>query len=256
MTRVSARIDAFQRGVHRSNPRKRLIVVAGARLAWARGWPIRSNGSATCSWRGIWRRGDDLGAAAAGRRRDHRLQPPGGHRTGAAGRRRGRQAGRLRRQRIRARRRTGQLAAAAQRIAIVYDRNMSLGITVLERSVREAAASLGAEGSISRSPRSTTSTRRTRRPGTALKLGEAIARRKGCSRYRRRAIRGRAPNGEVPGDHRVVHAHGDGEIDVRAQRDDSPRCSSTARCGRRAGSSAAAAGAIRDGGCPVRRPFD
>ncbi len=35
------------------------------------------------------------------------------------------------------------LDEAARKIVVVYDRNMSLGIAVLERSVREAAESLG-----------------------------------------------------------------------------------------------------------------
>ena len=37
------------------------------------------------------------------------------------------------------------LSATAETVPLVYDRNMSLGIAVLERSVREAAASLGAD---------------------------------------------------------------------------------------------------------------
>ena len=96
-----------------------------------------------------------------------------------------------------------QLAAlqrAASSIPIVYDRNMSVGIAVLENLVREAARSLpGFDVEV----RETHHVHKVDAPsGTALKLREAIA-----------AVRGTDPaeipcaserRGEVPGDHEVV----------------------------------------------------
>jgi len=87
-------------------------------------------------------------------------------------------------------------------VPIVYDRNMSLGIAVLERSVREAAASLGVDFAVE-----ITEVHHVHKKdapsGTALKLGEAVAGARGESgtgtvkfEVERR--------GEVPGDHEVV----------------------------------------------------
>ena len=95
-----------------------------------------------------------------------------------------------------------RLNEAATSIALVYDRNMSLGIAVLERSVSEAAASLGRAFGVVISE--THHVHKKDAPsGTALKLGEAVA-----------AARGEADTsaiefeverrGEVPGDHEVV----------------------------------------------------
>lgn len=97
---------------------------------------------------------------------------------------------------------TDALDDAATRIPVVYDRNMSLGVAVLERSVREAAASLGTDFVVEISE--THHVHKKDAPsGTALKLGEAIA-----------AARGEPDTGavhfeverrgEVPGDHEVV----------------------------------------------------
>jgi 4-hydroxy-tetrahydrodipicolinate reductase len=94
------------------------------------------------------------------------------------------------------------LDRAAESIALVYDRNMSLGIAVLERSVREAAASLGAEFEVEISE--THHVHKKDAPsGTALKLAESVATARGEPgtgavgfHVERR--------GEVPGDHEVV----------------------------------------------------
>jgi 4-hydroxy-tetrahydrodipicolinate reductase len=95
-----------------------------------------------------------------------------------------------------------RLDEAAVSVPVVYDRNMSLGIAVLERSVREAAASLGLDFSIEISEVHHVH-KKDAPSGTALKLGEAIAEARGepgtdsieFSSERR---------GEIPGDHDVV----------------------------------------------------
>ena len=97
----------------------------------------------------------------------------------------------------------GQLAAlqrAADSIPVVYDRNMSVGIAVLEDLVRRAARALP---EFAVEVRETHHVHKVDSPsGTALKLGEAIA-----------AVRGTDPagivyeserRGEVPGDHEVI----------------------------------------------------
>ena len=97
-----------------------------------------------------------------------------------------------------------QLAAmqrAADSIAIVFDRNMSLGIAVLQGLVTQAATALGGDFDIE--VQETHHVHKLDAPsGTALKLGEALA-----------AARGTAADdihyeverrGEVPGDHTVV----------------------------------------------------
>ena len=94
------------------------------------------------------------------------------------------------------------LDKAATSIPVVYDRNMSLGIAVLERSVRAAAASLGMDFSVEISEVHHVH-KKDAPSGTALKLGEAVAEARGeqgtgsveFSSERR---------GEVPGDHEVV----------------------------------------------------
>lgn len=95
-----------------------------------------------------------------------------------------------------------KLDAAASKIPLVFDRNMSMGIAVLERTVRDAAASLGPDFTVEISE--THHVHKKDAPsGTALKLGEAIAESRGESgtgkirfEFERR--------GEVPGDHEVV----------------------------------------------------
>lgn len=93
------------------------------------------------------------------------------------------------------------LGDAARIVPVVYDRNMSLGIAVLERTVREAAASLGPDFSVEISE--THHIHKKDAPsGTALKLGEAIAEARGDPDTG--AIRFHSERrGEVPGDHEV-----------------------------------------------------
>ena len=92
------------------------------------------------------------------------------------------------------------LEEAAARIPVVYDRNMSLGVAVLETLVRQAAKALPG---FAVEVHETHHVHKIDAPsGTALKLGEAIA-----------AARGTDPaeihyeserRGEVPGDHEVI----------------------------------------------------
>ncbi len=92
------------------------------------------------------------------------------------------------------------LDRASAQIPVVYDRNMSLGIGVLEHSVREAAASLGLDFEIEISE--THHIHKKDAPsGTALKLGEAVAEARGKDGTVRFEVERR---GEVPGDHEVV----------------------------------------------------
>ena len=95
-----------------------------------------------------------------------------------------------------------KLDAAANKIPLVFDRNMSIGIAVLERTVRDAAASLGPDFTVDISE--THHVHKKDAPsGTALKLGEAIAESRGesgTSQIRFEVER----RGEVPGDHEVV----------------------------------------------------
>jgi len=94
------------------------------------------------------------------------------------------------------------LDQAAMQIPIVFDRNMSLGIAVLDRVVREAAASLGPDFDIEISE--THHVHKKDAPsGTALKLGEAVAASRGEDgtgsvqfRVERR--------GDVAGEHEVI----------------------------------------------------
>lgn len=94
------------------------------------------------------------------------------------------------------------LDQAATQVPVVYDRNMSLGIAVLQRTVRDAAASLGLDFDIVISE--THHVHKKDAPsGTALKLGEAIADARGetgTGTVRFEVER----RGEVPGDHQVV----------------------------------------------------
>lgn len=100
------------------------------------------------------------------------------------------------------RRQSASLHEAGKDIAIVYDRNMSLGIAVLERVVSDAAAALGDGFSVEISE--THHIHKKDSPsGTALKLGEAIAAARGevgtdSVGFESRRI------GEVPGDHEVT----------------------------------------------------
>lgn len=94
------------------------------------------------------------------------------------------------------------LASAAERVAIVYDRNMSQGIAVLQELVSRAARSLGDEFAVE--IHETHHIHKKDAPsGTALKLGESIAsarNQEGADSVHYQSER----RGEVPGDHEVI----------------------------------------------------
>jgi 4-hydroxy-tetrahydrodipicolinate reductase len=95
-----------------------------------------------------------------------------------------------------------RLDEVARHVPLVYDRNMSLGIAVLERSVRDAAASLGADFEVEISEVHHVH-KKDAPSGTALKLGEAVAEARdepGTGSVSFASER----RGEVPGDHEVV----------------------------------------------------
>lgn len=95
-----------------------------------------------------------------------------------------------------------RLEAAAASVPVVYDRNMSLGIAVLARSVREAAASLGMDFAVEIAEVHHVH-KKDAPSGTALKLGEIVAAARGeqgTGSVRFQSER----RGEVPGDHEVV----------------------------------------------------
>ena len=95
-----------------------------------------------------------------------------------------------------------KLRAASADVAVVYDRNMSLGVAVLTRSVREAAASLGTDFEVSIAE--THHIHKKDAPsGTALLLGEAIADARGEPGTGSISFESER-RGEVPGDHDVV----------------------------------------------------
>lgn len=93
------------------------------------------------------------------------------------------------------------LDEAARSLPIVYDRNMSQGIAVLENLAREAAGRLGEAFEVA--IRETHHVHKKDAPsGTALKLGEAIARSIGIDPVSIRYESER--RGEVPGDHVIT----------------------------------------------------
>jgi len=95
-----------------------------------------------------------------------------------------------------------RLDRAARDIPVVYDRNMSLGIAVLEAAVRQAAAALGPGFSVEISE--THHVHKKDAPsGTALKLGEAIADARGEDSTDWIGFTSER-RGEVPGDHEVT----------------------------------------------------
>jgi 4-hydroxy-tetrahydrodipicolinate reductase len=95
-----------------------------------------------------------------------------------------------------------QLEEVARYVPLVYDRNMSLGIAVLERSVREAAASLGAGFEVEISEVHHVH-KKDAPSGTALKLGEAVAEARGEPGTGSVSFASER-RGEVPGDHEVI----------------------------------------------------
>jgi len=94
-----------------------------------------------------------------------------------------------------------EIDAAAKQLPIVYDRNMSLGIAVLDTLVRHAAVALGPDFSVE--IHETHHVHKIDAPsGTALKLGESIAAAAGLDAD---AVHYESERrGEVPGDHTVV----------------------------------------------------
>ena len=91
---------------------------------------------------------------------------------------------------------------AAESLPVVYDRNMSLGIAVLDRIVRDAAASLGPDFNVKISE--VHHVHKVDAPsGTALKLGEGIAEARGEQGTGSIEFASER-RGEVPGDHEVV----------------------------------------------------
>ncbi len=94
------------------------------------------------------------------------------------------------------------LERASAKVPLVFDRNMSIGIAVLERSVRDAAASLGDDFEVQVSEVHHVH-KKDSPSGTALKLGEAIASSRGdigTGKVRFEVER----RGDVPGDHEVT----------------------------------------------------
>lgn len=94
------------------------------------------------------------------------------------------------------------LTETAAAIPLVYDRNMSLGVAVLTRSVAEAAAALGPDVAVH--IEETHHVHKKDAPsGTALKLGEAIAAARGQDGTGNATFESER-RGEVPGDHQVT----------------------------------------------------
>ena len=92
--------------------------------------------------------------------------------------------------------------AAAGAVPLVYDRNMSLGVAVLTRSVSEAAATLGMDFGVEISEVHHVH-KKDAPSGTALKLGEAVAAARGEEGTGSVEFHSER-RGEVPGDHEVV----------------------------------------------------
>lgn len=91
------------------------------------------------------------------------------------------------------------LNGASAMLPVVYDRNMSQGVSVLEAVIREVAGSLGREFAVA--IEETHHVHKKDSPsGTALKLGEAVTEVRGDAdiAYTSRRI------GEVPGEHAVI----------------------------------------------------
>ena len=95
------------------------------------------------------------------------------------------------------------MQAAAARVPIVFDRNMSQGVTILNDVVGRVAAALGDEFSVE--VHETHHVHKLDSPsGTALKLAESIAAAKGWDNTETKIKFEIERRGEVPGDHRVV----------------------------------------------------
>ena len=95
-----------------------------------------------------------------------------------------------------------QLQAAAVKVPVLYDRNMSLGVAVLTRAVHDAAAALGPDFAVTISEVHHVH-KKDAPSGTALKLGEAVAAARGEHGTSGVTFHSER-RGEVPGDHEVV----------------------------------------------------
>ena len=96
------------------------------------------------------------------------------------------------------------LAGASDKLPLVIDRNMSLGIAILERAVREAATALGTDFAVHVSEVHHVH-KKDAPSGTALKLGEAIASSRGETGTG--AVQFEVERrGDTPGDHEVTMA--------------------------------------------------
>ena len=94
------------------------------------------------------------------------------------------------------------LGRAAENVPVVYDRNMSQGIAVLQELVARAARSLGDEFAIE--VHETHHIHKKDAPsGTALKLGESIAEARGLTGADSVHYQSER-RGEVPGDHEII----------------------------------------------------
>ncbi len=91
---------------------------------------------------------------------------------------------------------------AARSVPLVYDRNMSLGVAVLTRSVHEAAKTLGLDFEVAISEVHHVH-KKDAPSGTALKLGESVAAARGEEGTGSVTFASER-RGEVPGDHEVV----------------------------------------------------
>jgi len=97
------------------------------------------------------------------------------------------------------------LQSAARQLPIVFDRNMSQGITVLNDIVKRVAAALGSEFEIE--IHETHHVHKLDSPsGTALKLADSIAAAKGVDRDAAGISFEVERRGDVPGDHSVMLA--------------------------------------------------
>jgi len=94
-----------------------------------------------------------------------------------------------------------RLDAVAASVPVVYDRNMSLGVAVLEHSIREAARSLGKDFDVHICEVHHVH-KKDAPSGTALKLGEAVANARGEQGTGSVTFESER-RGEVPGDHEV-----------------------------------------------------
>ncbi len=94
------------------------------------------------------------------------------------------------------------MQSVATTVALVYDRNMSQGIAVLDAVVRDVAKSLGPEFSVA--IHETHHVHKKDAPsGTALKLGESLAAARGLDSAEDIHYESER-RGEVPGDHAVI----------------------------------------------------